>query len=118
MSCRSVIFSALVVSAAFGCSSDSDASVPWAEQRTLVIDANRAPVEVEPVSGSACLTYEGECLKPNERCGEQGADVILDDEGHVLDYVCHPGEADLTVEEIEEQPGRRRTEPTTKKAKA
>jgi hypothetical protein len=83
-----------------------------------VIDANRAPVEVEPVSGSACLTYEGECLKPNERCGEQGADVILDDEGHMLDYVCHPGEADLTVEEIEEQPGRRRTEPTTKKAKA
>lgn len=97
----------LFLSLALGCSSESDADpkVPWAEQRTMVIDASRTPVEVAPASGDACITYEDACLKPSERCGKQGADIVLDGEGRLLDYVCYPGEANLSVEEIQSRQG-------------
>ena len=92
---------AVFMSAMSGCSSDSSSSdLPWADRRTLVIDASRMAVEVEPVSGTECLRYEDECLKPHERCGKQGADIVLDAEGRLLDYVCYPGEANLSVDEI------------------
>lgn len=103
---KSTLCTVLFASAVFGCGSESPKrAVPWAEQRTLVIDASRNPVEVEPVSGTACLMYEGECLKPHEQCGEEGADILLDADGNLLDYVCYPGESTLTVEEIEAREG-------------
>jgi hypothetical protein len=105
LSSKSAICSALCLSAVFGCSAAPSTPVPWAEQRTVVIHASRMAVEVPPVSGDACLTYEGACLKPHERCGKQGADVILDAEGHLLDYLCYPGEANLSVEDIEAHRG-------------
>ena len=95
----------MLVTAAVGCSSEPNSDVPWAEQRTMVINASRTPVEVKPVSGDACLNYEDQCLKPNERCGKRGADIILDADGRLLDYVCYPGEADLSVEEIQAHQG-------------
>jgi hypothetical protein len=42
-------------------------------------------------SGEACIEVDGVCIQPQEYCGERGtADVVVDDQGNVLDVICYP----------------------------
>lgn len=92
---------------ACACGGDEAGSsaVPWSEQRTRIIDADGEAIEVVPVSGTACVDHQGECLKPQEKCGGGGVDIIVDEAGSLVDFVCYPEEATLTVEEIEARQG-------------
>ena len=92
-----------------GCGDDGGGGrTPWSDQRTQVIAASRAVVEVDPASGDDCVDYaaaQDECLKPQTKCGKNGADIVLDTDGRLLDYVCYPGEATLSVEQVAAQSG-------------
>lgn len=88
-----------------GCGVESGATgVPWSPERTLVLDADRSTTTIAGQSDD-CLEYKSECLKPKDVCGELAADVVLDAQGKVLDYLCYPAEATLTVEELSEKQG-------------
>lgn len=91
---------------ALGCDDTPHRSVPWANQRTQIVDANREAIEVQPIDGDKdCVDYKGECLRPQTKCGNEGADIIVDRDGRLLDFVCYPGEATLTVDQVEAQRG-------------
>jgi len=90
-----------------GCGDDTpEGGVPWSDQRTQVLDAER---NVTTVPGTAqsdgCLSYEAECLKPDDKCGELAADVVLDARGKVLDYLCYPQASTLSVEQLAAKQG-------------
>lgn len=91
---------------AVGCDDTPQQSVPWANQRTQIVDANRDAIAVEAVDDDKdCIDYKGECLRPQTKCGSQGADIVVDRDGRLLDFVCYPGEATLTVDQVEAQRG-------------
>jgi hypothetical protein len=80
--------------------------VPWSDQTTRVLDADRNVVTLSgSTSEGACLDYQGQCLKSQDKCGELAADVVLDASGKVLDYLCYPAESTLTVEQLETKQG-------------
>lgn len=89
-----------------GCGGPKAHTVPWAQKRTQVIDSDRKVVEVAPLDPSKnCVEYQGECLAPKDEACEHGADVVVDREGKVLDFICYPGEETLSVDEVEQQQG-------------
>jgi len=90
---------------ACGDDEDGDGLVPWSAQRTQVIDGKREVVKVAPAAGSECVDYGGLCLKPQDKCGTNGADILLDGQGRLLDFICYPGEATLSVEELGQHDG-------------
>ncbi len=48
-------------------------------------------------SGDACVTLpSGECVKPQDKCGDQRADVVVDSTGKVVAIVCYPAAAEPT----------------------
>lgn len=83
--------------------------VPWDDNRTQVITPDRTITSYTPVSGDGCLPYEGAgadvCIRPQEVCGEEAADVVLDERGEVLDVICYPAAETVTVEQIEAEAG-------------
>jgi hypothetical protein len=90
-----------------GCDGPKAHTVPWAHKRTQIIDGDRKAVEVAPLDTSKnCVAYQGQCFAPKhgEACGH-GADVFIDRDGKVLDFICYPGEETLSVDEIEQQQG-------------
>jgi hypothetical protein len=90
---------------AFGCGKEEGdvGPLPWSGQRTQIVDADRKAVEVEP--DKQCVDYRGECFKPEDMCLKNGADIIVDTDGRLLDYVCYPGDATLSVDEVEARKG-------------
>ncbi len=84
-------------------------SVPWADDRAQVIDANRDVEELAPTQSGDCLAFEFEgddCVTREEACGgDVAADVVLDENGKIASVVCYPEGESLSVEEIEAQDG-------------
>jgi hypothetical protein len=106
-SIRSSGFPSLVVALlTAGCGAEAhDPKVPWSDQRTQILTPDGQVKELAPASGTECLEHEGECLKPQEKCGLEAVDIVLDSDGKVLDYLCYPGESTLAVEELEANDG-------------
>jgi hypothetical protein len=83
-------------------------SVPW-ETGTRVIADDRSINEVATPTGDECLDVETGtrtlCIKPQDECGGNAADVLLDADGKLLDIVCYPPAATLSVEELDAHQG-------------
>ena len=96
---------------AIGCGDGGARShkVPWGDGRAEVISTDRTISTFAPIAGDGCLDYEGAskdvCIRPQDVCGEEAADVILDERGEVLDVICYPNEETVTVDEIEAEQG-------------
>lgn len=94
----------LVCCAACG-DAERGGTLPWSDQRTQVIDTRRNVEDVEPPRGDACLAYaepadDEACIRPQERCGTQAADVIVDERGRLVDVICYPAEGSVSVAEV------------------
>ena len=51
--------------------------------------------------GDECIDLDGACAKPQEECGDDGAaDVLIGDDGQVLDVICYPTDG-VAVESFE-----------------
>ncbi len=96
---------------ALGCGDGGARSheVPWGDNRAEVISPDRTISTFAPIAGDECLAYEGAtqdvCIRPQEVCGAEAADVIVDERGEVLDVICYPNEETVTVDEIEAEQG-------------
>ncbi len=97
---------------ALGCGGDGGArshDVPWGDARTQVITPDRTISNFSPVTDDECLPYEDGakdvCIRPQEVCGEEAADVILDERGEVIDVICYPAGETVSVEQVEAAAG-------------
>lgn len=91
-----------LVLVACGGSADNDSTPPpppkdtYSTQpgTTSVIGPTNAPgngTVVSTPTGGTCLTLpSGECVKPQDKCGADRADVIVDSKGKVIEIVCYP----------------------------
>lgn len=105
------LYALLLGSLAQGCGGGSRAhTVPWNPDETRVIEDDRDAYEVTAANGDQCLNVETGvedlCIKPQDECGEQAADVVLDANGKVLEIICYPAEATLSVETLDAQDGK------------
>jgi hypothetical protein len=105
------LFVGVLALAAYGCSdggSKSHTVLPW-ETGTRVIDDERGVTEVTTPAGDQCLDVEtgtqSLCIKPQEECAGNAADVVLDAAGKLLEIVCYPPAATLGVEELDARQG-------------
>lgn len=89
-----------------GCGDDGagKGSLPWNDnQATVISGTTRA---LDEVDASECLELEGdECEKPAEACGGRHAEVVVGDRGELLELVCYPESATLSLEELAAQEG-------------
>lgn len=86
------------------CGSESGGGVPPAApdpyttqpNTTSVVGPTSAPgsgTVVTTPSGDQCVTLaSGTCVKPQDKCGTQRADVIVDSSGKVVEIVCYPAQ--------------------------
>jgi hypothetical protein len=94
---------------AVGCGGGSKAhTVPWNPDETRVIDDDGVS-EVSSADGDQCLDVESGtsdlCIKPQDKCGDEAADVVLDAKGELIEIICYPAEQTLSVEELDAQDG-------------
>lgn len=101
---------ALSLCLAVGCGDDDERSpgrFPYpTDKTTLIGDADNPDglagySVVTTPDGEACYNLDDVCVKPQTECGDDGAvDVLLDDQGAVVDVICYPtgGVAIETVE--------------------
>ena len=60
---------------------------------TVIGNGKGGQAYVTPDGADDCLDILGECVKPQEKCGEGSrADVIVDSNGKVVEVVCYPGD--------------------------
>jgi carbonic anhydrase/acetyltransferase-like protein (isoleucine patch superfamily) len=93
---------------ASACGGDEpDTRLPYKPNSTSVINGDfdnpdgLALRVVTTPDGDECIDLDGACAKPQEICGDDGAaDVLLGDEGEVLDVICYPTEG-VAVESFE-----------------
>ncbi|MDB4972003.1 MAG: hypothetical protein JWN48_344 [Myxococcaceae bacterium] len=92
---------------AFACGSDSSATglTPWSDQRTQVVAHDGTVTKVAPVSGGECVDWQAACLKPADQCGSKASDIVVDNQGKLIDYLCYPADQNLTVDELEAKGG-------------
>src|SRR4051794_34536338 len=81
--------------------------LPYAPNTTSVLGgsfdngAGLAPVDYATPDGSACIDLDGACVKPQEKCGDDGsALVLLDASQQVADIICYP-HTGVTVDHVE-----------------
>ncbi len=102
-------FSFLLLALGCGDGGARSHTVPWGDNRTEVIATDRTVSSFAPISGDDCLPYEGAeqdaCIRPQEVCGKEAADVVLDERGEVIDVICYPSEETVTVDQIEAESG-------------
>jgi hypothetical protein len=80
--------------------------LPWDSHDTRVIDGDRQVSEIPSPIGDRCIDVEtGVCIKPQEQCGANAADVVLAADGKLLEIICYPPAATLSVEELETKGG-------------
>jgi hypothetical protein len=94
---------------AVGCGGGTSShTVPWNPDETRVIEDDGA-YEVSSAAGDQCLDLERGtndlCIKPQDKCGAEAADVVLDAKGELIDIICYPAAETLTVEELDAQDG-------------
>jgi hypothetical protein len=81
--------------------------LPYDPNSTAVIggdqdnpDGTATRLESTP-DGDACINLDDVCIQPQNECGDTGAaDVLLDDNGAVVDVICYPTDG-VAVESIE-----------------
>lgn len=104
------LFVGVLALSAYACGDGGSRShtLPW-ENGTRVIDDDRSVVEVTTPAGDQCLDVETGtrdlCIKPQDECGANAADVVLDSDGKLLEIVCYPPAATLSVEELDARQG-------------
>lgn len=60
---------------------------------TVIGDGKGGTAYVTPDGKEECIDIVGECVKPQDKCGDgQRADVIVDSEGKVVEVVCYPAD--------------------------
>jgi hypothetical protein len=63
--------------------------------------AGLVPVSYATPDGAACIDLDGVCVKPQDKCGDNGsALVLLDGSQAVADIICYPP-AGATVDQVE-----------------
>jgi hypothetical protein len=63
--------------------------------------AGLTPVSYATPDGDACVDLDGACVKPQDKCGDNGsALVLLDASQTVADIVCYPA-AGIAVDQVE-----------------
>lgn len=84
----------------------SQSAGPWGDNVT-VIDSDGTQQDYATPKGDECISSEGaDCITTSQACGEGvPADVIMADDGTVIDIVCYPTEEVLTPEQIEAAEG-------------
>lgn len=103
---RSVLFvGALAASLVPACGGKSEArtaqKTPYDGDLTVVVgDEREGTREFATPDGDACLPLaDGTCVRPQDECGDSGtADVVVDENGNVLDIICYG--QDVTVEGV------------------
>jgi len=97
-----------------GCDSGAERSgVPWDEGKVQVVGADGEVTTVAIPRGDECLVVKpGEefaeadnCVKPQEQCEGDAADVLIDAQGKVIETLCYPGGATVSVTELAENGG-------------
>ena len=80
-----------------GCGSTTPPSdLPYDTDTTTVIGGVDNPgglawQAVSTPNGDACVNLDSVCAQPQKECGDDGtADVLLDDNGAVVDVICYP----------------------------
>jgi hypothetical protein len=104
-----VVAFAVVCCGMVGACGDDNAGrqLPYPTDKTTLIGDYDNPKDlagyrtVTTPDGDACINLDDVCVKPQAECGEDAvADVLLDDQGNVVDTICYPtgGVAVETVE--------------------
>jgi hypothetical protein len=87
-----------------GCGGESESDVgtktPYDPNYTVVYgDPSGGGGEFRTPDGTDCIQVAGSCIRPQEACGDNGtADVIVDEQGNVLDTICYGQE--VTVDAV------------------
>lgn len=105
---RFVVVSGLVIAACDdGGSGALSSSRPWEGDRAAVISLDGTVSEYDPGAAGECLpSSSDECIDPVQRCGQGiASDVLVDENGKVIDVLCYPDVPTTTVEEIEANDG-------------
>ncbi len=99
----------------FGCDSGDARSggLPWDEGKVQVVGADGEVTSVALPRGDECLVVKpGEefadadnCVKPQEQCQGAAAEVLVDAQGKVIETLCYPGGATVSVTELAENGG-------------
>lgn len=81
----------MVLASACGDDADHNVDYPYDPDQTIVIGGDSDEPLTTP-DGNACLEIDNEnCIRPQEDCGDDGrADLILDENGNVVDVICYP----------------------------
>jgi hypothetical protein len=81
--------------------------LPYSADKTTVIgdfdnpDGSAPYRLVATPDGDACIDLDGVCAKPQSECGDDGAaDVLIGDDGQVVDVICYPT-GGVAIEEVE-----------------
>jgi hypothetical protein len=90
------------------CGADTEPrSLPYSPDKTALIGDfdnpdGKAPYRlVSTPDGDACIDLDGVCAKPQSECGDDGtADVLLGDDGQVVDVICYPT-GGVAIEDVE-----------------
>lgn len=93
-----------LAAASAGCGSGDDGlALPYMPNETMIIGPEGTDVEGTP-SGDDCIqVVDGECVQPQDECGDGAyADVLLDSDGEVIETVCLPIEPDTVLVEVED----------------
>lgn len=70
---------------------------PWSPDSTTVVESDGSASSHATPQGDACILPPDTefCVEPQRECEDGGAaDVILDEDGHVVDVVCFPSHVD------------------------
>jgi hypothetical protein len=92
-----------------GCGSDQHVDPgpanPWGND-VSVVGPDGKVTDYEAPSGGGCVQVSPTSCVPQDRCGPGvPADVVLDEQGNVIDVVCYPTKLALTPEQITAQQG-------------
>lgn len=106
---RASVLLALGLGLTVGCG-DEDERIPKfpysTDETTLIGDADNPDGLagyriVRTPDGEACINLDDVCVTPQSECGDDGAvDVLLDDQGNVVDVICYPT-GGVSIETVE-----------------
>lgn len=106
---RQVLILVVACSGIAGACGDDSAPprFPYEPDKTTLIGDYDNPEDlagyriVTTPDGEACINLDDVCVKPQNECGEDAvADVLIDDQGAVVDVICYPT-AGVTIEGVE-----------------
>jgi hypothetical protein len=80
--------------------------VPWGgDDATNVVHADGSVTTYQKPEGDDCIDLDGViCAEPQQECAD-AAELVLGTDGKVIETVCYPTEATLSVEQVEQKSG-------------